>query len=282
MPKDIEDKRRQALLEGIKRSRSRFESLQDEIEDAKSDYYEDIRALHRAGMSTREVAEHVGLSHQRVHQIINGERAARTRKVRKGLGAAGVVAALALASAAYLQSDDLPRPKTERVTLIQEQPLTRNDIANILRFEKPIAQGRRGGKRWRYLVSYLGGNYCVRFRWSPGPRHQGLHCRAVPERYTLRGQVTMDEVAFGVDPVQRGEDTNPVPFATAEIPALGVSEVAFIPCGGEAVEGEVVPETEIGITFVYTFLPRGTESTEMTFRDPRTAELISSTDRCPQ
>ena len=43
---------------------------QHELERARADYHHAIRRLHAAGGSMREIAECLGLSHQRVHQIV--------------------------------------------------------------------------------------------------------------------------------------------------------------------------------------------------------------------
>ena len=39
---------------------------------ARADYHTAVRRLHLAGGSSREVAQALGLSHQRVQQIVNG------------------------------------------------------------------------------------------------------------------------------------------------------------------------------------------------------------------
>jgi hypothetical protein len=51
-------------------ARDRMEGAQDELERARGDYHRAIRRLHAAGGSLREIAEALGLSHQRVHQVV--------------------------------------------------------------------------------------------------------------------------------------------------------------------------------------------------------------------
>jgi hypothetical protein len=61
-------------------ARDRLLDLQHDVERARSDYHHAIRRLHAAGGSLREIADCLGLSHQRVHQIVEapaGERTAR-------------------------------------------------------------------------------------------------------------------------------------------------------------------------------------------------------------
>jgi hypothetical protein len=53
--------------------RDRLLDLQHETERARVDYHDSIRRLHAAGGSLREIADNLALSHQRIHQIVEGE-----------------------------------------------------------------------------------------------------------------------------------------------------------------------------------------------------------------
>ena len=71
------------LLSEAKTVRGRLLDLQHEVDVARVDYQHVIRRLHAAGGSMREIAEELGLSHQRVHQIVDaGPEDARTRGFR--------------------------------------------------------------------------------------------------------------------------------------------------------------------------------------------------------
>ncbi|MGZ8694665.1 MAG: Clp protease N-terminal domain-containing protein [Gaiellaceae bacterium] len=59
------------LLSEAKTVRERLLDLQHEVDVARVDYQHVIRRLHAAGGSMREIAESLGLSHQRVHQIVD-------------------------------------------------------------------------------------------------------------------------------------------------------------------------------------------------------------------
>ena len=61
----------EALLTGAKEARDRLLELQHEADRARLDYHHLIRRLHAGGGSLREIAEALGLSHQRVHQIVD-------------------------------------------------------------------------------------------------------------------------------------------------------------------------------------------------------------------
>lgn len=61
----------QTLLREAKQARDRLLGLQHEAELAQVDYQHTIRRLHGAGGSLREIADGLGLSYQRVHQIVD-------------------------------------------------------------------------------------------------------------------------------------------------------------------------------------------------------------------
>jgi hypothetical protein len=63
-------------------ARDRMLERQRELERARADYHHAIRRLNAEGGSTREIAEALGLSHQRVHQIVCGEESAADRERR--------------------------------------------------------------------------------------------------------------------------------------------------------------------------------------------------------
>src|SRR5260370_31413615 len=65
--------------------RDRLDALQDEGERRRAEYHQAIRRLHAAGASMREIADELGLSHQRVHQIVNGGPETLTSTHKPGL-----------------------------------------------------------------------------------------------------------------------------------------------------------------------------------------------------
>jgi Clp amino terminal domain, pathogenicity island component len=69
----------EALLNEARELRSRLLELQHDADRAKLDYHHAIRRLHAAGGSMREIAEELDLSHQRVHQIVEGDEPIHTR-----------------------------------------------------------------------------------------------------------------------------------------------------------------------------------------------------------
>src|SRR5918994_1562637 len=63
----------EGVLNEARELRSRLLELQHDADRAKLDYHHAIRRLHAAGGSMREIAEALDLSHQRVHQIVEGD-----------------------------------------------------------------------------------------------------------------------------------------------------------------------------------------------------------------
>jgi hypothetical protein len=61
-----------AVLQEAKEARDKLVEIQHEAERARLDYHYAIQRLHAGGASLREIAEELGVSHQRVHQIVEG------------------------------------------------------------------------------------------------------------------------------------------------------------------------------------------------------------------
>jgi ATP-dependent Clp protease ATP-binding subunit ClpA len=72
------------ILAEARSLRSRLLELQHDAERAQVDYHHAIRRLQAAGGSLREIAAELGLSHQRVHQIVGAD--APGERQRRGHG----------------------------------------------------------------------------------------------------------------------------------------------------------------------------------------------------
>jgi hypothetical protein len=68
-----------SILREASTARDRVVERQVEVERARADYHAAIRRLNAEGGSTREIADALGLSHQRVHQIVFKERSSDER-----------------------------------------------------------------------------------------------------------------------------------------------------------------------------------------------------------
>jgi Clp amino terminal domain, pathogenicity island component len=68
------------LVGEARTSRDRLLEAQHELERARADYNHAVRRLHAEGASLREIAEELGLSHQRIHQIVEGGEGGPVRR----------------------------------------------------------------------------------------------------------------------------------------------------------------------------------------------------------
>ena len=75
-------------LEQVKKLREEYERALDAAESRRVAYHEAVLDLYRGGTPLREIAKELGLSHQRVHQIVSGEPP-RRRKLGRAVGALG-------------------------------------------------------------------------------------------------------------------------------------------------------------------------------------------------
>src|SRR5581483_5250117 len=85
-------------LEQVKRLREAYERALDVAESQRAAYHAAGLDLYRSGTPLREIAKELGLSHQRVHQIVTGEPP-RRKRLPRAAGAIG--AALVLVAATF-------------------------------------------------------------------------------------------------------------------------------------------------------------------------------------
>jgi hypothetical protein len=86
-------------VERAKKLREEYERALDAAESRRIAYHEAVLDLHRSGTPLREIAKELGLSHQRVHQMVSGETPHR-RKLPRAAG--GIAGALVLVAATVL------------------------------------------------------------------------------------------------------------------------------------------------------------------------------------
>ncbi len=99
-------------FERIQELRDRYESKLDEAERLRDEYHRAIVKLHRSGASLREIAEGLGISHQRVHQIVSPpeeRKAPRSKRRAAAGGLAGVILLVGVASFVLLHADQPSR-----------------------------------------------------------------------------------------------------------------------------------------------------------------------------
>jgi hypothetical protein len=75
----------QSLLHVAQTVRARLVGLESEAERTRQEYHQAIRRLHASGVSMRDIADALDLSHQRVHQIVNGGGQMASATSQRGL-----------------------------------------------------------------------------------------------------------------------------------------------------------------------------------------------------
>ena len=85
-------------LEQVKKLREEYERSLDAAESHRVAYHEAVLDLYRSGTPLREIATELGLSHQRVHQIVSG---APPRRRNLGRAAGGIAVVLVLIAATF-------------------------------------------------------------------------------------------------------------------------------------------------------------------------------------
>jgi hypothetical protein len=78
-------------FEQVRRLREEYESALDDAETRRSAYHKAIRKLYLSGVPLREIASQLGMSHQRVHQIVGDEPSSRKRLRRSIVGGAAIL-----------------------------------------------------------------------------------------------------------------------------------------------------------------------------------------------
>jgi hypothetical protein len=82
-------------VEQVKKLREEYERALDAAESRRSAYHAAVLELYQGGTPLREIAKELGLSHQRVHQIVSGEPPRRSKLPRAAGGIAGTALILA-------------------------------------------------------------------------------------------------------------------------------------------------------------------------------------------
>ena len=70
------------MLGEVKQLREEYEAAQDEAEEKREEYHAAIRKLYMSGVTLREIADALGISHQRVHKIVGLDPIQRKKRRR--------------------------------------------------------------------------------------------------------------------------------------------------------------------------------------------------------
>jgi transcriptional regulator with XRE-family HTH domain len=138
-------------LEQVKELREEYERALDVAESQRAAYHAAVLDLYRSGTPLREIAEELGLSHQRVHQIVSGEPPRRKRLPR---AAGGVGAALVLLAATFGALRIAHAPPFVQATPV---PTAQETAACLSRHGWTVAQHSSGvvvAAKGHYRLSY--------------------------------------------------------------------------------------------------------------------------------
>lgn len=128
-------------LDQVKKLREEYERALDAAESRRVAYHEAVLALYRAGTPLREIAKELGLSHQRVHQIVSGETPpSRRRNLGRAAGGIGGVLLLVAATFGVLRLAHAP-PFAQSVAAPLPLYHTEGPAARVSRPARP-QQGR--------------------------------------------------------------------------------------------------------------------------------------------
>jgi hypothetical protein len=106
-------------LDQVKKLREEYERALDAAESRRVAYHEAVLDLHRSGTPLREIAKELGLSHQRVHQIVSGEPPRRRSLGRAAGGIAGVLVLIAATFGALRIAHAPPFTQTVRASHVK-------------------------------------------------------------------------------------------------------------------------------------------------------------------
>jgi hypothetical protein len=102
----------------------------------------EVLKLHRSGMSLREIAEQLGISHQRVHQIVGTEEPETQKRRRLAGGVAVIVLILLIGGFAFSRTIDRVQPTAfgpaPVFTAHRRQPATR--VWRMVQQAPPVAR----------------------------------------------------------------------------------------------------------------------------------------------
>jgi hypothetical protein len=95
-------------LEQAKKLREEYERALDAAESRRTAYHQAVLDLHSSGTPLREIAKELGLSHQRVHQMVSGDTRRPKKLPRAAGGIAGVLVLVAATFAALWLANAAP------------------------------------------------------------------------------------------------------------------------------------------------------------------------------
>ncbi len=121
-------------IEAVRRLRERYEAVLDEADAARAAYHQALRDLHRSGVPLRELADQLGMSHQRVHQIVGDATPPAKKRTRRAIGAVSAGSAIVVVVVALMLARERPQEQPPSTQPVAVEVLTQGQS---WRFEFP-------------------------------------------------------------------------------------------------------------------------------------------------
>jgi heme/copper-type cytochrome/quinol oxidase subunit 2 len=121
-------------IERVRRLREHYEAMLDDAEAARATYHQALRELYRSGVPLRDLAEQLGMSHQRVHQIVGETTQPAKKRDRRVTGAIVAVMLGAMVLLGAVLWPEGPSDETQRRSFVTIDVLTRG---RLWRFDYP-------------------------------------------------------------------------------------------------------------------------------------------------
>ena len=246
------------LDRGEARSRQRLVDLESQTAHARIDYHHAIKKLHAAGGSLREIAEALELSHQRVHQIVEGPPRSpgppwmprggwRRHRGRHGAEPQVLRRALRRRRAREVMVEAQAEADSLRHNYIGTEHMMLALVKRGRRAASPYdaarERGRRAGRRGRRAAgspacrgrSRRGRSASSRRRWTtpptPGASSSARTTSCSRSCPTRRASAARSFAALGVTPEQLRERPGAVAASAASPPPFSSHEQRRCSCG---------------------------------------------------
>lgn len=119
-------------IERVRQLRDEYEALLDDAEAARAAYHQALKELHRSGVPLSDLGEKLGMSRQRVHQIVGETTPPSKKRNRRIIGAIGTATLVAVGLvAAVLWRDHSDMTTTRRPPIVLVDVMTKGQSWNF-------------------------------------------------------------------------------------------------------------------------------------------------------
>lgn len=183
-------------IEAVRRLREEYEEALDDAERRRARYHHAIRKIYMSGVPLREIADGLGVSYQRIHQIVGAEPPSRRK--RRGMSMSIMLAILAMGAFGMVRA-----MADSRIVTLDSLP----SGVSAVRVDGELIFLRRAGST---VVAFLGR--------SP---HLGEEIRWCPREHVFvspaHGELFDSEGRFLSGPAVRDLDRVPVRVTSGQL-----------------------------------------------------------------